>query len=339
MKKAVSVLMLSLIMVVVAACGSGNGNSNAGASPSASPSASASASASPSASPTESAAPAEVTITHASGETTVKTNPSKVVVFDMGILDSLDKLGVEVAGVPQNNLPAYLSKYEDAKYANVGGLTEPDFEKIAEIQPDLIIISGRQASSYEEFVKIAPTLNLTLDTAKYRESVITNMTAIGQVFNKSDEVSAELAALDAKVKEINEKVTAEGKKALIILHNEGSISAYGSGSRFGLIHDVFGFAQADENIEVSTHGQKVTFEYVAEKNPDYLFVVDRSAVVASEGGEVSPAKESIENDLVKGTNAYKDGHIVYLDPNYWYLSGGGLVSVGAMIDEVSAAIG
>ena len=35
-------------------------------------------------------------VTHESGETTVNKNPKRVVVFDYGILDSLDKLGVEI---------------------------------------------------------------------------------------------------------------------------------------------------------------------------------------------------------------------------------------------------
>ncbi|HHY60572.1 MAG TPA: ABC transporter substrate-binding protein, partial [Clostridia bacterium] len=87
----------------------------------------------------------------------------------------------------------------------------------------------------------------------------------------------------------------------------------------------------DENIEDSTHGMSISFEYIAEKNPDYLFVVDRDAVVAGQAA----AKDVIENDLVKNTKAYRDGKIIYLDPNYWYLSGGGLVSVSEMIKEVA----
>jgi len=74
---------------------------------------------------------------------------------------------------------------------------------------------------------------------------------------------------------------------------------------------------------------------VKEKNPDYIFVIDRAAVVSS-GGQL--AKDTFNNDLVKQTNAYKNGKIIYLDPYYWYLSGGGLVSVSRMIDEVAAAL-
>lgn len=108
-----------------------------------------------------------------------------------------------------------------------------------------------------------------------------------------------------------------------------------AGSCFGIIHDVFGFKHADENIEASTHGQSVSFEYIAEKNPDYLFVIDRRAVVTT--GEPA-SKDLIENDLVKDKKAYKNGKIVYLDPNYRYVSGGGLLSVEAMVGEVTATV-
>jgi iron complex transport system substrate-binding protein len=50
----------------------------------------------------------------------------------------------------------------------------------------------------------------------------------------------------------------------------------------------------------------VSFEYIVEKDPDYLFVVDRNAVV---GGDAA-AKETIENELVQRTKAYQNGKII-----------------------------
>src|SRR5690625_4926138 len=86
-----------------------------------------------------------ITVQHELGETEVMKNPEKIVVFDFGALDTLDYLGIEVAGVAKTNIPSYLSHYEEDEYENIGSLKEPDFEKIAEIDPDLIIISGRQS--------------------------------------------------------------------------------------------------------------------------------------------------------------------------------------------------
>ena len=278
-----------------------------------------------------------ISITHELDEKAVEVpkNPETVVVFDFGMLDTLDKMGVEVAGVPKSGtVPPYLSKYNDDKYANVGSLKEPDFEKISELGPDLIIISTRQSELYEEFKAIAPTIYVGLDTANYIESFKENVQTVAKIFGKEDMVKEEIAAIEKRIEEVNKKVTELGKTALIVLANDGKVSAYGPGSRFGLIHDVLGFQAVDENIEASTHGQSISFEYIVEKDPDFLFVIDRTAVV---GGE-SSAKEVIENDLVKNTKAYKEGNIVYLDPNYWYLSGGGLVSVSEMILEVGAAV-
>jgi len=314
--KKLSVILMSLLAaVLVAACGSNNSGQPAGAGSGAAQS-------------------AELTIKHELGETTVKKNPQKVVVFDYGTLDSLDKLGIEVAALPKTNLPPYLSKYNDEKYVNAGSLKEPDFEKISEVQPDLIIISARQANLYEEFKKIAPTIYLGIDTKRYMESFAENAKTIGNIFDKQAVVEEELKKLDESVKKLHEKAAASNKNALIILANDGKVSAYGPGSRFGLIHDEFGFKPVDTNIEDSTHGQSISFEYIVEKNPDYLFVVDRGAAV---GGQ-SSAKQVVENELVKNTKAYKEGNVVYLDPNYWYLSGGGLISVAEMVKEVEAGL-
>jgi len=274
-----------------------------------------------------------ITVNHQLGETDVKKNPETVVVFDFGVLDSVDELGIEVAGVAKTSLPAYLSKFEDDAYVNIGSLKEPDFETIYSLKPDLILISGRQSDAYDELSDIAPTVFLGVDTERYMDSFKENMTTLGEIFGKEEEVAAELSEIEAMAAEINEKAVDSGKEALIILANDGNISAYGLNSRFGIIHDVFGFEAVDEGIEVSTHGNSVSFEYVKEQDPDILFVIDRGAAI--QDGEAS-AKQLIENELTENTKAYQNDGIVYLDPEYWYLSGGGLVSVKAMVNEVSA---
>ena len=320
MKKKLSIfLLITIIAIFMAACGSNSSSeekSNASTEPN----------------ETE-----ELTIKHFLGETKVKKNPKKVVVFDFGILDTLDALGIEVAALKRWYCPSYLEKYNTDKYENVGSLKEPDFEKINEIQPDLIIISARQQDLYKEFQEIAPTIYLGVDTTNYMESFKENTKTIGRIFDKEAEVDAKLAEIDKSIAALNEKTKDMDENALVTLVEDGSVSAYGPASRFGMIHDVFGVKAVDENIEVSTHGQSVSFEYIVEKDPNYLFVVDRGAVVTTgEGG--SSAKQVLENDLIKGTKAYKENHIIYLDPNYWYLSGGGLVSVAEMVKEIEAGL-
>lgn len=275
-----------------------------------------------------------ITITHALGETAVTTNPERVVVFDLGILDSLDALGVNVIGVPQKSLPDYLSKYAGEEYTNIGTLKEPDMETIFALTPDLIIISGRQADYYEELSKIAPTVHLGVDNADYLGSFKNNMNTLGQIFGKEKEVATKVEDIEKAIAELNAKVTEKNVSGLVTLANDGEFSVYGQESRFGIIHKEFGVTPVDTTIEAGTHGQKATFEYVAEKNPQYIFVIDRGAVA---GGE-SPAKELFDNELVARTDAYKNDNIVYLDPVIWYTSVGGFTSTAKMVEEVSAGI-
>ncbi|KEI91405.1 siderophore ABC transporter substrate-binding protein [Clostridium botulinum] len=277
----------------------------------------------------------DMKITHKLGEATLKKNPKKVVVFDYGTLDSLDKMGIEIKGLPKSNIPSYLSKYKDDKYIDVGTLFEPNFEKLNEIKPDVIFISARQSKAYEELNKIAPTIHLNTENGKYMESVKSNLEKLGKVFDKEDFVRDEINKLDDSVKDINKKASEGGKKALVILANDGALSAYGKGSRFGIIHEELGFPLSDEHIDTAVHGQKISFEYVVEKNPDYIFVVDRGAVV--QGGHKSVNK-ILENDLIKTTKAYKNNKIISLNPELWYISSGGIVSTTEMLKEIKDSI-
>lgn len=322
-KKLLMLFMAVLLAVFTAACGS----NSATPAPAQTPAASTEA-------PQGSE---EITIKHKLGEAKLKKNPQTVVAFDYGVVDSLDKLGIEITGVAQTSIPPYLEKFKDAKYKNIGSLKEPDFEKINAMKPDVIFISGRQQDAYEELNKIAPTIFLGVDTSKYMESFTENMKTLGTIFGKEAQVDEELGKINDSIKQLNEKAASGGKNALIVLVNEGKLSAYGTGSRFGILHDVFGFTPVDKNIEVSTHGQSVSAEYIVEKDPDYLFVVDRGVVSANQAASTS-AKQAIENELVKNTKAFKNGNIIYLDANYWYLSGGGLVSTASMADEILADV-
>ena len=274
-------------------------------------------------------------VSHELGETTVNKNPKRVVVFDYGILDSLDKLEVEgIVGLVQDGLPEHLSKFESEDYSSVGSLKEPNMEKVFELTPDLIIISGRQADYYEELSKIAPTIHLGVNNENYLESFSENMNKLGEIFGKEKAVEKELTAITEAIEELNAKVTEKNVNGLITLANDGSFSVYGAESRFGIIHNSFGVIPVDETIEASTHGQKASFEYIVEKNPQYLFVVDRAAIV---GGTTS-AKELFENELMKKTDVYKNDNIVYLNPNIWYTATGGFTSTMIMVEEIDNAI-
>ena len=84
---------------------------------------------------------------------------------------------------------------------------------------------------------------------------------------KKNVAKEKLSALDSKVAQVAKD--AQSKTALLVLVNESKISAFGDGSRYGMVFQKFGFKPIDDSIKSSTHGQSVGFEYILEKNPDF----------------------------------------------------------------------
>ena len=285
----------------------------------------------------QSAEQTTVQITDANGEKAeLKKNPKRVVVFDYGVADILKNLGVDaVVGLPKNGkMPEILSNYSDDKYTNVGSLKETDFEAVESLNPDLIIIGGRQAEDIDSFKEIAPTVNLAVDGQDYMNSFKTVVTDLGNLFDKQDEAKKAIDEIEAKIAKVNKTVTEKGLTASVVMANEGSISVFSAKSRYGLIYNGLGFTEADKNIDDSTHGQQVSFEYFLENKSDYVFVVDRGAVT----GKGEAASKLFDDEVMNKTEVAKNGNIVYLNSVIWYTMTGGIESTNQMIDEIADAV-
>lgn len=279
-----------------------------------------------------------VRITHSSGETEVPVQPQKVVVLDWSTLDTLAQLGVMVSGIPSSTPPELLSQYREGEFIRAGSLFEPDLEVLRSTQPDLIILGRRAQDKYEEVSSFGTTIDLTPDPHDLLGSVERNTRLLGEIFARQDRAAELVAQLRSSVRELNDLASEQGD-GLLILTTGGRMAAFGKGTRFGLIHDVFGVEQAVDELQAGRHGQSVSFEFLLEADPDWLFVMDRDAAIGREG---TAAAELMDNELVAATSAGSKGQIVYLDPASWYLldnSGIGVMqsSVDELIKVFSAA--
>lgn len=281
-------------------------------------------------------AQATVPVKHARGQTSVPANPTKTIVMDMAVLDTLHALDVEVAGVPTAaKLPPQLAQYAEPRYLKVGSLFEPNYEVIHAAQPQVIIVAGRSAPKYDELSKLAPTIDLTVDPRDLVGSVAGNTETLAAIYGKQAQARQQLDALRASISALQGQAATAGT-ALVILTTGGKMSAYGPGSRFGVIHDAFGLKPAAKGLNVSNHGQAISFEFIAETNPDWLFVIDRDAAIGREG--VS-AQRMLDNDLVRATAAWKNKRVVYLNGFNWYLLGSaGLTAMQQNVDDIAAAL-
>lgn len=307
----------------------------------------------------------EVTIQDANGKVTLKTNPKKIVVLDNGMADTIRALGYEesIVGMPSDSLPTYLKDLGNKDgVTNVGSLKEVNLETIANLEPDLIIASGRTAAQVEEFQKIAPTLYFSVDSADYWNSVKKNITEFAKVFGSEGERKAteELATLDEEITNIAEKNAASDKTTLTVLLNEGSMAGMAPNGRYAVLYQTLGFKPTSLEIKEesrgggrpggkapkggnnqqggggSSHGSGLSFESVSQVNPDIIFVIDRTLAI---GGDTSTNADVLNNELIQATTAAKEDKIITLTSDLWYLSGGGLESTALMVKEVAQYAG
>ena len=153
----------------------------------------------------------EVILTNGKEDVTVKTNPKKIVVFDLGVADTIRELGFvdHIVGMPLKPLPAYL-KDLPSSIQSTGSMVEPDIEAIAALEPDLIIASGRTIKYLDQLKEIAPTVLFSVDQKDYWTSVSKNIRLVASLFGKEAKAKAEeeIKSLEASIKKIadtNEK--------------------------------------------------------------------------------------------------------------------------------------
>ena len=317
MKKCLPTLLAAALALGLAACGQQTDSKTASDS-------------------TSQAAGEQIKLSSKAGEISIPANVSKIAVMDYTSLDTFVALGAsdKVIGLPLSSaVPTSLASFKDGKYADFGAVNNVNLEKLAAAQPQLIISADRLQKQTDALKQIAPTYHYSIDTNNYWQSFHEQTLNLAKIVGKTTEAEQKLQALDAEAAKLSEKT--KGKTALIVLVNNDKLMAFGQHSRFGLIHDKLGFTPADASIKVGTHGQSISYEYIAEKNPDYLFVIDRASAVTGKSGG---AQAALDNDIVKQSKAAKENHIVYLDANNWYLMNGGLNAMHEMVAEVGNAI-
>ena len=344
MKKLMSLLLAAVLVLGLAACG-GQAGGEPDTNQQENSTTPVSDESTPSGNPTTPAAPETITITSLNGnrepaELEVPYDPQRIAILDMASLDILDALGVgdRVVGSASTSLD-YLQTYvTDETISNLGTIKEADLEAVMACEPDVIFIGGRLSKSYDALSEIAPVVYLATDSSLgVVESVRKNAATIASIFGLEDQVDALMGGFDSRVETL--KTFAEGKNAIVGLCTSGGFNVLGNDGRCSIIGVEIGFENVgvDANIDTSTHGNEASFEFIVDKNPEYIFVMDRDAAIATEGAQL--AQEIVENELVVGTDAYKNGHIVYLaHPAVWYTAEGGVTALDLMLADLESTL-
>ncbi|SUO93170.1 siderophore ABC transporter substrate-binding protein [Suttonella ornithocola] len=268
----------------------------------------------------------------ARGKVEITEAPKTVAVYDIGVLDTLDALGIQAAGIPENVKPQFLAEKQQGK--TIGTLFEPNLEALASIQPEIIMIAARSAKQYDSVSRIAKTVDLTLENKNLYQETLNRLTQLGTIFHQEEQAKQWVEKLNQLKTEASEAAKGQGK-VLAVLVNGPKLSLYGADSRLGWIQSTLGLQLIDKEKVGNAHGNPISFEFIAQSNPDWIFVIDRSAAI---GGDLEAAQSVFNTPLVQNTKAGKSGRILYLSPAEIYIDIGGPQALEKTLIDIRDAL-
>ena len=273
----------------------------------------------------------EKTIVHDFGTTELKKAPKRIVILDNLYGEILDPLDITPVGATtgqsdsQEFSTLFKKQYKDAKVVSVGWQGNPDLDKIAELKPDLILMTGEQEDLYEELSEIAPTVGYQINTDENWDYHETSL-KVAEIFDKRDEMKKDLDRLDAREAVFAETVKAKfgDQKLMYLLVTDNDIRYYAYG-HFGYLYDTYHFNRA-ETFNPDDMFQVIDPDKLKDINPDLLIVQADSQELLDNKLKNTPVWTSLK--------AVQNNKVIYADYST-YMLGFGIVSQEAIMKQIS----
>ena len=273
----------------------------------------------------------EKTIVHDFGTTELKKAPKRIVILDNLYGEILDPLDITPVGATtgqsdsQEFSTLFKKQYKDAKVVSVGWQGSPDLDKIAELKPDLILMTGEQEDLYEELSEIAPTVGYQINTDENWDYHETSL-KVAEIFDKRDEMKKDLDRLDAREAVFAENVKAKfGDQKLMYLRVTDNDVRYYAYGHFGYLYDTYHFNRA-ETFNPDDMFQVIDPDKLKDINPDLLIVQADSQELLDNKLKNTPVWTSLK--------AVQNNKVIYADYST-YMLGFGIVSQEAIMIQIS----
>ncbi len=273
----------------------------------------------------------EKTIVHDFGTTELKKAPKRIVILDNLYGEILDPLDITPVGATtgqsdsQEFSTLFKKQYKDAKVVSVGWQGNPDLDKIAELKPDLILMTGEQEDLYDELSEIAPTVGYQINTDENWDYHETSL-KVAEIFDKRDEMKKDLDRLDAREAVFAENVKAKfGNQKLMYLRVTDNDIRYYAYGHFGYLYDTYHFNRA-ETFNPDDMFQVIDPDKLKDINPDLLIVQADSQELLDNKLKNTPVWTSLK--------AVQNNKVIYADYST-YMLGFGIVSQEAIMKQIS----
>lgn len=273
----------------------------------------------------------EKTIVHDFGTTELKKVPKRIVILDNLYGEILNPLDITPVGATTGQADSqefstlFKKHYKDAKVVSVGWQGNPDLDKIAELKPDLILMTGEQEDLYEDLSEIAPTVGYQINTDENWDYHETSL-KVAEIFDKRDEMKKDLDRVDAREAVFAENVKAKfGNQKLMYLRVTDNDIRYYAYGHFGYLYDTYHFNRA-ETFNPDDMFQVIDPDKLKDINPDLLIVQADSQELLENKLKNNPVWSSLK--------AVQNNKVIYADYST-YMLGFGIVSQEAIMKQIS----
>lgn len=306
-KKWMFVCLTAVLMLVLAACGGGDkkDSNQSAASSSPAPTTAANATAQPTAENTNKNA--TKTIQYLGQSYTVPQNVQKIVITGaMEAMEDATVLGVEPTGAitVAGKFPE-LYAAATGKSQSIGEKQQPNFEKILELKPDVILGTTKfQKEAVEKLQKIAPTILVSHISTNW-EANLKLMAELGGKTSKAEELLSKYK-VDTQAARESLKTKLQGKKVAAVRIRGAQMYVYPKDVYFNpVLYDELAL-EVPSQIAAAKLQDALSVEQLAVMNPDYLFV----QYVAAENQDAQNAFEELKkNPIVQNVKAFKENRV------------------------------
>lgn len=271
------------------------------------------------------------TIVHDFGTTELKKAPKRIVILDNLYGEILEPLDLTPVGATteqegsQEFSTLFKKHYKDADVVSVGWQKTPDLEKIKELKPDLILMTGEQEDLYDKLSEIAPTVGYQINTDENWDYHETSL-KVAEIFDKRDDMKKDLDRLDAREAVFAENVKAKfGDQKLMYLRVTDNDIRYYAYGHFGYLYDTYHFNRA-ETFNPDDMFQAIDSDKLKDINPDLLIVQADSQELLDNKLKNTPVWTSLK--------AVQNNKVIYADYST-YMLGFGIVSQEAIMKQIS----
>lgn len=233
-----------------------------------------------------------------------ESTPESIAVLNSGDLDILQALDVNITGRPTANGPV---DSEIEPIVEIGNPHQPNFEKISEVNPD-VLAASLSFKQYEENIQKQGT-EVVYTQANSVADITRTIEMFGEIFDKEKESSEIIQEIEETVNAIEK---ASPVKTLLVYGAPGTYLAALPNSLSGdLLEKAGGENIASDFPKEDNYPQYATLsvEKIVERNPEVVMLITH--------GEPEAVKEAFEKEMKenagwKNLDAVKNGNVVVL---------------------------